>query len=160
MMNDELKIDERIEDCEQEISEFQDAEAVGGTQFESSTDTGTWFKYDESKPKSAEVCLRTMTLEEVQEMRKLFIKKKAVYKKGGRFEFEETNSDGQNEYIWKKCIVIWRGVLDGNNNVRPCDDEQKLYLMYKVPAFFNWVTRCMTKLNDIEVEAEEVEIKN
>jgi hypothetical protein len=126
---------------------------------------GTWFLYDESNPQSAEICIRKLSLEEIKEIRKLFVVKKSQFKNFTgrdykRFEWEETDNDGLNEYTWTKCIAGWRRVLDENGNERPCTEENKLYLMYKVPEFSTWVLKCIQALNTSEDEQEETEIKN
>ena len=138
--------------------EFVSANSIG-TMFEEDTQ-GTWFKYDEENPNSAEICMRSLKLEEINEMERLFSKKKAVYKSTGRYEFVETNNDRQSEYVWIRVIMGWKKVLDSKGKERPCDEENILYLMYKVPNFSRWVSKCMRKLNAIEGETEELEVKN
>lgn len=146
------------EDTSKIIKKIKQADAVG-TMFDDDI-KGTWFLFDDNNPNSAEICIRTLTLEEINEMRKTFTKHKVVYKKGGRYEFEDTDSDGQNEYVWKRCITAWKKVLDGSNKPIECTDEEKIRLMYKAPSFFRWVTRCLSKLEELNLEADEEETKN
>ena len=140
------------------VDEIKSADEIG-TMFSEDVE-GTWFKYDENNPNSAEICLRNLKLEEINEMERLFSKKKVVFKKFGRYEFAETNSDKQNEYVWTHAIMAWKKVLDGKGKLRPCNEEHILYLMYKVPSFSRWVSKSMRELNALEAELEETELKN
>lgn len=162
---DDVKTASTMNDAEKLVN-FNQAKGAAetlssiGTVFSFQETEGTWFLFDEKDPNSAEVCLRTLTLEEIKEMRRLFVKSKVVYKSGQRYAFEDPDNDGQNEYIWKKTIVDWRKVLDKDRNPVPCTDENKLHYMNKVPAFLRWVSRCMNTLNDVEAEATVIERKN
>lgn len=116
----------------------------------------TWFPFhDEGK-----ILLRSLSVDEVQEINRVTSKKQHEYKNGRRYEYETTDEQKQFDMIWDACIIDWEGVTSADDKPVKCTRENKLNLMRKSPSFARFVKNCMDKLEDEENKAREEEVKN
>ena len=121
---------------------------------------GTWFKFDEDNQKSADICVRALNPEKFEEIQRVTVKVRPIYKQGQRFEIREVNDKLQNELIWDYCIVDWKNVYDRTNKVIPCTKENKILLMQRSLTFFTRVTKLIQEVNELLSLTEKEEEKN
>jgi len=119
---------------------------------------GTWFDMEGG----GRLQLRTMMLDDWKAIRKQTVKKRVDFKKvdgtPGRFEFEETDEDLQNELFWDRVIVNWEHFFDSKKKPIPCTKENKVLLMTRSAKFAKVMLESLKTLaEDQEVEAEAAE---
>ncbi len=124
----------------------------------------TEINYEESPAKWFEdegggrLQLRIPTIADWKRIRKQTVHKKVDYKKvdgtPGRFPFEETDEDLQNELFWDAAIVNFENYTNKGNLI-PCTKENKALMMTnnKFAKFFSESFKTLT-----EDEARQAEI--
>lgn len=118
---------------------------------------GTWFDFPDGEGR---ICLKTMSFEEADAIRKATVKVKAEYRSGVRYEYDVTDEDKMFDMTWEKCIVDWQDLRDSNDNVIPCVMEMKKKLMRGSPSFARMVREFLNQLSEAEKQEEEAEAKN
>lgn len=121
---------------------------------------GTWYFFEEGDEDKGSVCLRICDVDYLKDIRKKTIRKRVVYKDHVRHEYEEEDEDIRNELLWNYCIVDWKGLVDQDNNLIPCDKEMKLLLMGKSVSFATFVNDKLKELSDLESNRQEEVEKN
>lgn len=110
------------------------------------------------------VQLRTITAADFKAIQKQTVKKKVDYKRvegaPGRFEYEVTDQDLQNELYWDAVIVAWENLTDKNGKEIPCTKEYKVLLMSRSRKFLDFVVEGLRTLADDETTQAENEQKN
>lgn len=113
---------------------------------------GVWFKFNEDDPDSGEILIRIMNQSKRSEVQKKCRKNKIEYKNGQRFEYTDTNDDLFSEMLWDYIIVEWNNLEDDNGNPLVCDKKTKMKLMLENVGFSQFVSNCLTILNEGEEE--------
>lgn len=151
---DELKINGVVEGAGQYPKVKS---VVGGSVFNlGDLNPGTWFDYDVAT--GSRVCLRVCGADKLREIRRQTVKKKAEYKKGERFTFDDYIPGGEelnSRLLWDFCIVAWEKFFDANEITIPCNIETKNALMGGSPEFSSFVVDNMRKLAKLD-EGEEL----
>jgi CRISPR/Cas system-associated protein Cas7 (RAMP superfamily) len=121
---------------------------------------GVWFKFDEKDPESGEICIRPVNASKRREMLKKCIKDCVEYKKGQRFEYQETNDDLYSELLWDYVITDWRSLEDDEDKPIECTKENKVKLMLENIGFAHFVGSCMEIVNEDIEERSKAALKN
>lgn len=116
-----------------------------------------WFDHPKN---NARIQVRTVSVEELERIRKKTVKRRTEYRRGQRFEVEDTNDKLERELTWDYSIVDWEGILDASESPIECTTENKVLLMTKAPGFAGWVTNCLEQLNQDFGERQESAEKN
>ena len=112
---------------------------------------GTWFGFDEG---GGEICLRVCPRAEIARIRKAAVKKKVDYRRGQRFEYEDTDEVKYDEMLWTYCITDWRELIDEDDNEILCTNENKVLLMSHSVAFASFVGEKLIELTDLAISRE------
>lgn len=116
---------------------------------------GTWFRMPGS---DAEICLRVLSGDDFKRIRSEVTKKKAEFRDGRRYTWEEVDEEQMHALTMDQCIVDWRNIVDVNNNPIACTTENKLLLSGKSAAFGKFINECTAKLlQEMESQASELE---
>lgn len=108
-----------------------------------------FFPFDEDdEDNKGGVYLRLATGEILEKIRKKTTKKKVEFRRGQRFEVEETNDAKHSELLWDYVIHDWKGLEDENGDEIPCTTENKAMLMKKSVKFSGFIGNCVEQLND------------
>lgn len=116
---------------------------------------GTWFDYE---PYVSRVCIRRVTQEDLQNIRKQCIEEIREYKqtrKHGPYHIvkdEKVDEIKLNELLCDHTIVDWEGFRNPDGSEIECTLENKVKLMGKSPDFYSFVDKCVEIL---DTEAEE-----
>ena len=113
---------------------------------------GAWFKFNDDDPESGEIRVRAVNQTKRAEIQKKCVKHKTEYKNGQRFEYTDTNDEMFSEMLWDYTIVEWNNLEDDDGATLVCDKETKLKLMYENVGFSQFVSNCLSILNEIEEE--------
>jgi len=108
---------------------------------------GVWFKFDESDPESGEIRIRVLNSLKREEIQKICIKNRDIYKNGQRYVTTDTNDSLFSELLWDYCIVEWTGLEDEEGKTLTCDTDTKIRLMRENVGFSLFVGRCLELLN-------------
>jgi hypothetical protein len=117
---------------------------------------GTWFDL----PDEGRISLKTLSLEELSDIRKKAVKNKVEYKQGQRFEFDDIDEDKIFNLSAQSFIVEWEGIKTKDGIEMPCTNDNKVLLMRKAPSFSKFVKKCLEELNRLQEEETEIERKN
>jgi hypothetical protein len=113
---------------------------------------GAWFKFNDEDPGSGEIRIRAVNQAKRTEIQKKCVKPKTEYKNGQRFEFTDTNDTKFSEMLWDYTIVEWKNLEDDDGTPLVCDTETKMKLMLENVGFSQFVSNCLSILNDLEEE--------
>lgn len=103
--------------------------------------------------------LRTMPMNELRNLRKKAVTRKAEYHKGRRYDYEDVDENLMFETLWDYQISDWY-IFDSDGKEVKCNKENKLLLMDNCREFFDFVTDCMDKIDKDNIERREIEEKN
>ncbi len=117
---------------------------------------GTWFDFPDGEGR---ICLRILSFEEAEDIRKKTVKHGVEYKKNQRFEFDVTDEGKQFELTWDSCIVGWENIQDAKGKDIPCETANKIMLMRGSPSFAHMVNEFLEKLTEIQEQEREIEKK-
>lgn len=118
---------------------------------------GIWFQFDNDK---AEVCLRTLSISDSQEIKKQCSKKRYEYRDGKQFTIEDIDEKLMLELIWDICIVDWKEIYDAEDKPIPCIKEMKILLINKSIKFAEFVAENLNKIKELKNKQDEEERKN
>jgi len=120
------------------------------------------FYLDEDKPEEGHVLIRSITAQEMEDIRKKCTKKKPPeYRRGVRYEVPpDVNERMQGELMWDSIIVGWDGIIDENGKKIPVSKENKIMFMRNWSAFATLVSNSLEQLTEDTKTIKEAEIKN
>lgn len=121
---------------------------------------GTKFFFDEDNESEGFLTLRILPNDVRDDIKSRAIKKRAEYKKGQRYEFNEFNEDLFAEEVWEYSIQDWGGVYDENGTEIPCTKENKIMLMNKSPIFARFYEDRLVILRELIEKQAKVSEKN
>ncbi len=130
---------------------------------------GSFFNLEELNPGTCfelegggKIYLRVCAGDDYRKIRKQSVTKKVDYKNAQRFPYDSVNEDLENKLLWDFCIVNWENLFSDVEKTMPipCTTENKMLLMGKSLKFSRFVSDCLSKLTEIDVEQEEIERKN
>lgn len=124
---------------------------------------GTWFYYNEENEDDGGVCLKTLSLKDMQEVRKATVKERAEYKRVGgkkmpaqRFVVEEVDEELNQEMTWDRMIVDWKNTLFKGVELE-CTKENKVKMMSESSEFALFIAECIERLTEDEPTVEVIE---
>jgi len=120
----------------------------------------TRFWIDESDESQGWVDLRLVSSEEMAKIDTVTIKKRNEYRRGQRYEVEDTNTKMRNRLLWDAVIVDWGNILDENNKQIKCTTDNKEMVMMKSAKFAAFVGQRIETLTDETLATYEIQEKN
>jgi len=123
--------------------------------------------YDEPKPDSGRVCIRSMTpiMEQLQKDRKrkyefaLNPQTRAMERVGYFDDLPADQQKKERDDVWDYVIVDFEGLYDAKGKEIACTRENKLKLL-SIPMFDRFIAQCLRMLASSGVKAKEDEGKN
>jgi len=116
---------------------------------------GTWFYFNEEKPKEGGVCLRRMNAKESKRIEKITDSIKVEFRKRQRCEVIKRDDKKHDLLFWDYCIPEWKCVEDADGNPIEPTPENKVMLMHGSPGFSNFVADSLEELEKDFSEREE-----
>jgi hypothetical protein len=113
------------------------------------------FPYNESEW----IEVRNINIAKIKEFRKKVVKKKIEYKRGQRFEYEETDDELMNALMWDYQIVDWNIQTTDGEEIE-CTKENKVLMMEYSPEFADFFVECIDQLRRDEAKQVEDSEKN
>jgi len=119
-----------------------------------------WFEMDGG----GRVQLRVLSVAEFKAIQKKTTRKKVDYRRvegvAGRFEYEESDTDLQNELYWDAVIVDWENIVDKKGDPIPCTRENKVLVMSRSRKFLDFVVESLRVVTEDESRQQEEDLKN
>ena len=123
---------------------------------------GTWFCFDDDKPKEGRICLRTLSPNDIERIDRETVKTEKEYKRISRrdplqrFEYLVTDTIKRQEMQWDALIVDWENLEDDKGPVE-CNTKNKIRMMGEYANFALFVGRCVEKLVADQPSFEDLE---
>jgi len=120
--------------------------------FKSNND-GTWFFFNKADENQGGVCLRELSIKELDSINAKTTTIKNKPHRGQMVEYRKQDSNKAFQLTMQYCIVDWKNVqLDGKDV--ECTEINKAKLM-KVLDFVKFVTDCLDQLSETNEALEE-----
>jgi len=123
-----------------------------------SENPGTWFYFNPDDESAGGVCLRELSIDEVDRIERLTVKTKKKVSRGIVVEDKKEDTKMASRLRWDFCIVDWSEVsLDGKQ--LDCTAENKVKMM-KVTDFVKFIVDSLNELVDANESLERARLKN
>ena len=120
-------------------------------------DTGTWIDLVEGQPEKGSICLKELTIEEIEEIDKITIRTKKKAVRGIPYDQEKINRPLARKLRMKKAIVDWKGIyLDDDAEEAECNDDNRVKIM-KSLDFLKILTKLLEDLFETNKALEDDE---
>jgi len=130
----------------------------GNTMNISTENKGQWFYFDESNPDEGGVCIRELSVDELERIESITVKTHKKVKHGVAYDETRTDDKLAKKMRWDYCIVDWKNVvIDGASADCTSENKQKAV---KSMAFLRFILSCLEKLNDEAEISNEARLKN
>lgn len=127
--------------------------------FEDNT-KGTWFYLDEDNHEAGRICLRELTIDEIEEIERKTVKHEMKVVRGIAYDDSKINEKRARKLRMEKAIVDWENIYIGNDaELAECNDVNKVRIMKKVD-FVKTLGPILDKLNESNKALEEAKAKN
>ena len=123
---------------------------------------GTWFYFNDSNHDDGGVCLRSLSIKDLNRIEKETATVKREFKKVTKrdpaqvFEIREVDEEKRMQLQWDAMIVDWKNIEVDGKQIK-CTTENKVMMMNEYPEFAVFVGEAITKLVDLQPTAEELE---
>jgi len=123
-----------------------------------SENPGTWFYFNPDNESAGGVCLRELSVDEVDRIERLTVKTKKKVSRGVVVEDKKEDIKMASRLRWDFCIVDWSEVsLDGKQ--LDCTTENKVKMM-KVTDFVKFIVDSLNELVEANESLEKARLKN
>jgi len=123
-----------------------------------SENPGTWFYFNPDNESAGGVCLRELSVDEVDRIERLTVKTKKKVSRGVVVEDKKEDTKMASRLRWDFCIVDWSEVsLDGKQ--LECTTENKVKMM-KVTDFVKFIVDSLNELVEANESIEKARLKN
>ena len=126
----------------------------------SNPNPSTRFYFDDDDHSRGWVELRICSPEEMSKIDKQTVKKRNEYRRGQRYEIEDTNEKARNRLLWDVLISDWGGIVDEKDKQIKCTTENKELLMLTSVKFALFVGNKMEELSEGTGDQFEEQEKN
>lgn len=120
---------------------------------------GVFFPFEDDDDEGG-ITIRLANSDVMRDIDKKTVKKKVQFRRGQRFEVDDTDEEKRSDMIWEYVIVDWKGVFDESGEEIPCTTENKLKLMRESVQFANFVANAIEQLTESTAGYEEELEKN
>lgn len=116
---------------------------------------GVYFPFEDDE---GGVTVRVASADVIRGIDKKTVKKKVQFRRGQRYEIDDTDEEKRSALVWDYAIVDWNGVFDNDGNEIPCTTDNKIKLMNGSVQFSRFIGNCLEQLTeDVEAYDEELE---
>lgn len=122
------------------------------------SNSGTWFWFDNDDQSLGGVCLRELTEKELKSIEKATTKIRHVYENGRLTESKEVNTDLERKLVINYCITDWKNVSINGEPVE-CNITSKEKIITSLD-FMKFLNGCLEHLRKRNVAIEEARLKN
>ena len=124
----------------------------------SSKQDGQWFWFNPKNPEDGGVCLRELSVEEAERIKRKTTKTKLRIVGNRPIEMPDTDDEAVTRMTWDYCILGWKGVkLD--DEVLECNSENKIRIMNSID-FVKFLSQCTSEMLETNRTLEEIRRKN
>ena len=121
---------------------------------------GLWFELDESNPGLARICMRELTLDEVEDIDSRTSSDKDKIIGGVAFTKTKVDQKRARKLQMEKAIVDWEGIFLGDDTeAAECNAINRVRIM-KQMDFVKLLLPIYDKLNESNVSLAEARVKN